>query len=127
PHAVAAAHVAAPRLLAAADVDDVGIARRHGHGADRAAELAVADVLPGLARVLRLPHAAARAAEVVDVAIARDAADRPHAPAAERTDETPLERLEQNLGHRAFRILRGRGCGLGLARQGDQVGDEDEK
>ena len=70
PDAVAVRDVAAHRHLAAAGVDDVGVPVGDRDGADRAAEEAVRDVLPGAAAVGRLPHAAAGAAEVVGVAVA---------------------------------------------------------
>src|SRR2546426_3894446 len=63
--AVPRGHVAAQRLLAGPDVHDVGIRFGDGHRADRAgAELAVAQGPPRQAAVGRLPHAAARGAEV---------------------------------------------------------------
>jgi hypothetical protein len=74
PHAVAVRDVAAHGLLAGADVDHVGVPLGDGHGADRAAEEAVRDVLPGVAAVLGLPHAAACGSEVVGVAVAHEAA-----------------------------------------------------
>ena len=50
PHAVAVRDVAADRLLAAADIDHVRVRLGDGDGADRAAEEAVRDVLPGACR-----------------------------------------------------------------------------
>src|SRR5439155_7819018 len=75
PHAVAMRDVAAQRILAAADVDDVRIRRRDLDGADRPAEIPVRDGSPGVAAVGALEHAAARRAEVVLVGTRRAAHD----------------------------------------------------
>ena len=68
--------------LAHADVNDVGVRRCDGHGADRAGfEETVGDVFPIGARVFRFPDAAARRTEVESLAILWDAGDR-RGPAA---------------------------------------------
>ena len=64
PHAVAVRHVAADGFFAGADVDHVRVGVADGDGADRAAEEAVGNVLPGGAAVGRAPDAAAGRAEV---------------------------------------------------------------
>ena len=75
-HADAVGVLAADVGLAGADVDDVGIGRSHGDGADGADGNAfVGDGKPGAAGVLGLPHAAADRAEIKGVrlvGVARD-------------------------------------------------------
>ena len=117
PHAVAAADVAAPRLLAAADVHDARVARRDGDGADRTAERAVADVAPRRAAIGRLPDAAAARPHVVRAALAGDAGHGGDAAAAERPDEAPLQRRQQVVRHRAARFLRGQARQRGQDRE----------
>ena len=82
--AVAGHDVAADVGLAGADVDDVGIGRRDGDGADGRGRLIVEDRLPGEAAVGRLPDAAGRRGRVVDHRIAGDAAGPADAAAGRR-------------------------------------------
>jgi hypothetical protein len=65
PHSVAVRHVAANRILAAADPDYIGILLVDGNGADAAAEVGVAHRYGGLAAVGGFPDTTARGAEVV--------------------------------------------------------------
>ena len=58
-------------------------------------EEAVGDVLPVRAAVGRLPDAAARRAEVEDLLVDGIAGDGDDAPAAERPDQAPFERVEE--------------------------------
>ena len=94
-HAVALGDVGAHVGLAAADVDHVRIRRRHGQRADRADRLPVEDRQPRAASVDRLPHPAVHAAEVEMLRFARHAAHGEHAAAAERSDQAPVQILEE--------------------------------
>ena len=68
-------------------VDDVGVSRRHFQRANRrSGQVAIADVLPVLPGISGLPDAAADAAEVEGVLIARIAGDSDDASAAEGSD-----------------------------------------
>ena len=60
PHAVAVRDVAADRILASADIDDVGRRGRDFDGADGAAEVSVGHRRPGLSAIHTLEHSAAR-------------------------------------------------------------------
>ena len=101
--------VAADTPLAHAGVEHVGVRLADRDRPHRAgAELAVGHVRPRHAAVDALPDAAARAAEVVDVALAHHAGHRGHAPAAQRTDVAPFETGELGL---VEGIHRARGLG----------------
>src|SRR5260370_40621378 len=67
--AVAGGEVRALQPFAAAYVDDVGIGRRNGDGADRARVLIVEDRLPGAARVRGLPYAAVNPRHVQNIGL----------------------------------------------------------
>ena len=70
--AVAVGDVDADRRLAGAGVDDVPVGGRHGQRPDRSGrEEAIGDVLPELAGVVALPHAAGDGAEVEDRLVLR--------------------------------------------------------
>jgi hypothetical protein len=91
-HAVAVRGVAADRLFAGADVDDVRIGLGDGDRADRAGpEILVGDDLPVRAAVARLPDAPARRAEVEGARIVAHARDRRDATAPERPDRPELD------------------------------------
>ncbi len=96
PDAVAVRHVAADRLLAAADVDHVRIPGANGNRADRAAEEAIGDVPPRAAAVLGLPYTAAGRAHVVGLTVGGNPGDRSAASAAVRADLAPFERGERS-------------------------------
>ena len=93
--AVAGGEVGALQALAAADVDDVGVRRRDGDGADRAARLVVEDRRPDAAGVVGPPDAAVVHADVEDVRLAGDADRGDGASAAERADAPPAQLLEK--------------------------------
>ena len=82
------------------------VGRRDRERADRADRRRVEDRLPGAPGIARLPHTAVHRAEVEMSRLGGHAGDREHAPAAERSDRAPLERLEEcreRLGRRARR------------------------
>src|SRR6185437_4474503 len=90
--AVARLDVAANLGLAHADVNDVRIALRHGDRADRRApDLPVGDVGPALTAVGRLPQAATRGAEIADLGLTADAADRDRSATALGAEAPPAE------------------------------------
>src|SRR5436190_18154246 len=74
--AVAGGQVWALQALAAADVDDVGIRRGYGEGADGAGRLVIEDGCPGMAEVGGLPDSAIVDADIEDVRLGRDAGRR---------------------------------------------------
>src|SRR4029077_4063375 len=93
---VAMGDVAADAALAHPRVDDVGVRLRdrdRAHGAR--AELAVGDVAPADPAVRRLPDAAARAAEVIDIRLIAQAGYRDHAPATVGADGAPAQAAQQ--------------------------------
>ncbi len=94
--AVAVRHVPADARFAGAGVHDVAVGRGDVDRADRGGlEEAVGDVLPVGAAIRRLPHAAGAGAEIERHRVGRMAGDGHGAAAAEGTDGTPGERLEQ--------------------------------
>ena len=95
PHAVAVRDVAANRILAAADVDDVGRRRRDFDRADRPAEIFVGDRRPGLAGVDRLEDAAAGRAHPEFILARGVAGDGDRAAAAIRADLAPSQTGER--------------------------------
>ncbi len=95
PHTVAEGDIAAHGFFAAAHIDDVVVVLRHRHRADGAAEVTVGDVFPGLAAVFGAPHAAAHAAEIEEVGLARHAGYGRRTTAPKRPDAAPLHRLVQ--------------------------------
>ncbi len=123
PHPVARGDVAAHRLLAGAGVDHVGVPLGDRHGADRAAEEAVRDALPGVAAVRRLPHPAAGRAEVVEVGLARHPGHRCRPATPVGPDLAPVEAREEG------RVHDGLGLGrrlLGLGAGGFEAGNEEQ-
>src|SRR5262249_33643032 len=93
PDAVADLDVAANVGLAAADVHDVGVRRRHGDGAGAGQLDVYRDGLPGVAAVLGLPHAAGGRGGIIDVRIAGHAAGAADAAAGGGADVAELEFL----------------------------------
>src|SRR5439155_25758411 len=89
--AIADGQVGALEALAAADVEDVGVGRRYGQGADGAGGLVVEDGVPGAAGVGGLPDTAVVDADVEDVGLAGDADGADGAPAAEGADHAPAQ------------------------------------
>src|SRR5205085_10899641 len=92
---VAGREIAPDRRLPGADVDDVGIGRCDGDGADRPGrEVLVRRRLPGQTAVGGLPDAAPRRPHVVDTRLVEHAGDGRHTPSPEWTHQTPGEREE---------------------------------
>src|SRR5262249_34027170 len=91
PDAVAMRDVAADSLLAAANVNNIRVGLADGHGADRAAEEAVGDVVPGGAAVAGAPDAATSGPKVEQIRLARHAGDRSAAAAAKWPDQAVAE------------------------------------
>ncbi len=89
-HAVADGEIGPDDARAAADVDDVGVRRRHRDGADRAGGLVIEQRRPRRAEVRGAPHAAVIEADVEDVGLAGDAGERARASRARRTDRAPV-------------------------------------
>ena len=87
--AVARREIGALKSFTAPDVDDVGIRRRDGDGANRAGRLVVEDGRPGTTKVVRLPDAAVDGADVEDVRLIRDADRGLGAARAMRADHAP--------------------------------------
>ena len=86
--------------LAGADINDVGVRRRDGNGADRAGGLVVEDRPPGAAGVGGLPDAAVHDAHVEGVRLAGHALDRFGAAGAVRPDVAPAQFSETSRGRR---------------------------
>src|SRR5260370_7676900 len=95
--AVAGAEVRALQPFAAAYVDDVGIGRRNGDGADRARVLIVEDRLPGVARVRGLPYAAVDRGHVENIGLVRHASEGHGAPAPKQANAPPPHFGKQHL------------------------------
>ena len=89
-HAVAHGEIGPDDARAGADVNDVGIGRRHGDGADRAGGLVVEQRRPGGAVVGGAPDAAVIEADVEDVGLAGHAGEGARAPGAGRADRAPV-------------------------------------
>ena len=89
-HAVADCEVGADDSRAGADVDDVGIGRRDGDGADRAGGLVIEQRRPGGTVVGGAPDAAVVEADVEDVGLAGHAGKRAGASGARRPDGAPV-------------------------------------
>ncbi len=120
--AVARRHVAAHLRLPGPDIDHVGVRRRHGDGADRAGrEVAVRERFPAGAGVVRLPHAAAGAAEIERRRPAPHAGDRAHPPAAVGTDVAEAHAAEA-ASVEAGRVGGGR-AKSGRAKRGEAQGE----
>ena len=80
-------HVAADLRRSRAHVHYIRIRNRYLHRADRGhREIVVGNILPAVARVRRLPHAAARRPHVKGVGLRRHARHRRHPAAPHRTD-----------------------------------------
>src|SRR3989449_2892948 len=90
-HAVAVRDVAADRVLAGADVHDVGVRLAHPERPDGAAEVLVCHRQPGVAAIRRLEDAAARGPHPEFVGTGGRAGHGDRAPAPEDPDLPPLE------------------------------------
>ena len=91
------------QAFAAGDINDVGIRRCYGDGANRLRRFVIEDGRPGAAVVIRLPYAAVDLAYVEDIGLARDASCGAGAASAKRADHAPMEILISILGN----LLRG--------------------
>ena len=97
-HAVAGGQVGPLLRLAGADVDHVGIGRRHGQRANRAGRRRIEDRQPRAPGVGGLPDAAVDDADVEGVRLAGHAVERLGAAGAMRADVSPLQFAEQRPG-----------------------------
>ena len=100
--------------LAAADVEDVRVRRRHGNPADRLRRLFVEDRRPRLPVIGGLPDAAIVDADIEDVRLLNDAGGADCAAAAEGPDRPPLQpavhcRINRVRGVRLYADHNGRG------------------
>ena len=105
-NAVANGEIGAMQAFAAADIDDIGIGRSDGDGANGLRGLIVEDRIPGAAVVVGLPHAAVDLAHIENVGLAGHAGGSARAPAAERTDHAPAHFLVSAFGN----LREGSGC-----------------
>ena len=103
---VAVADIAPQVALAAPDIDHVVVGRGDRHCADGGDGLLVEDGLPRAARVIGLPDAAGRSAEVEDVGLARNAGDGHRPAAAEGADVAPVHGAERRLRNGRTRLSR---------------------
>ena len=110
-HAVAHGEVGPDDSRAGADVDDVGVRRRHRDGANRAGGLVVEERRPGGAVVGGAPDAAVVEADVEHVGLARRTGERPRASGPRGSDRAPM-----HLGGDVGRLGGGAG-GLGQQRR----------
>src|ERR1700722_20551917 len=98
-NAVADGKIGAVQSLAAGGINNVGIGRGNGDGADRLSRLVVEDGIPGAAVVVGLPHAAVYLRHIVDVRLAGNAGGGPGAAAAKWADHAPVQLLIGVLGN----------------------------
>src|SRR6516165_7483165 len=97
PHPFAMGDIPADGLLAAADINYVGVRFTDGHRADRPAKGLVGDVLPACAAVGCPPNASTGAAEIEEKRLAGDSRDCRRTSAAKRADQPITERTEERL------------------------------
>ncbi len=83
--------VVARLRLAGTDIESVRVRRRDGERADRGGRAVLKLRLPGLARIVRLPDAAAGPAEIEGVGLRRHAFHRRRPTAAKRPELAPME------------------------------------
>src|SRR5450756_1922714 len=95
-------HVAANRILAGADINDVGIRLAHADRADRAAEILVGDRCPGDSAVGRLEDSAPRRSEVVLIGTLARSGYRDRSSSPKRADLAPAQ------GGEGTGVVRGR-------------------
>ena len=98
-NAVADGKIGAVQSLAAGGINNVGIGRGNGDGADRLSGFVVEDGGPGAAVVVGLPHAAVYLRHVIDVWLAGNAGDGARAAAAEWANHAPVQFLISILGN----------------------------
>src|SRR5690348_8144284 len=82
-------------LLAGADVDDICVRKREGHGSHRSDVLSVENRFPDDSAVSCLPHAAARRSDVIDRWISGNACYCRDASCSVGTNQTPAHRAEE--------------------------------
>jgi len=105
--AVTMGHVAADAGFAGADVEHVGIGRRHGNRADGGSvQIAVGDVAPGDTAIDGLPDAAGTGAVVEGQRLGRVAGHRHHAPGPVRPDQPPAHEAGKGIVQRCFFTCR---------------------
>src|SRR5271157_610248 len=90
-HAIAHRKVGSLQAFAATHIDDVGVGRRYGYGADGAGGLVVEDRLPGETVIVALPHPAVVDPDVKDVGLVGNARSANGAATAERPNRPPLQ------------------------------------
>ena len=86
------------QAFAAANVNDVGIGRRHGNRANGFGGLAVKHGIPGAAVIVRPPHASVDRTHVKNVGLARHAASSARPASARGTDHAPAHFLVRGFG-----------------------------
>ena len=122
--AAAGRDVAADGVGAGADVEDGRVGGRHRDGADRAdGDAVVGDVLPRLARALRLPDAAAGGTEVEGVRLGAYAGDGGDTTAPEGAQFTEAEGLEFGRGDLPLGRVGGVEGGLRRGLRGGRAGE----
>lgn len=106
-HTLAGQHSISRSGIACANINNLRIRGRDGHCADIVAlEIFVGDVLPAVAVVITLPHAAARRAHVKNIRLVGDARDRGDAPAGIGADAAPVQsvgKFARRGGRRKYR------------------------
>src|SRR5208282_6501588 len=100
-YAVADGEIGAMQTLSAGDINDVGIGRGNGNGADRLRGLVFENGTPGPAVVVRLPNPTVYLANVENVGLAGDSSSGAGAAASKWAHHAPVQVL---VG--AFRSLR---------------------
>ena len=108
------------QAFTAGDINNVGIRRRYGDGADRLRGLVVEDRSPGAAVVVRLPYSAVDLAYVENVWLAGNAGGGARAAAAKRADHAPTQFLVGVLGN-LLRDTRPDGTARVTRRRRDEI------
>src|SRR5207302_232874 len=93
-YSVADGEIGSMQPFTTADVDDVGVARRHGDRADGLRRLIVENWIPCAPGVVALPHAAVDFRDIENHWRAGDARDGARAAAAKWADHAPAHFLE---------------------------------
>jgi len=89
--AIADGQIGTLEAFATGNVDDVGIGRSDGDGADGAGVLMIKDGIPGAAEIVSFPDAAVDGADVEDVRLRRDTGEGAGAAATDGADGAPIE------------------------------------
>src|SRR5580704_9274009 len=85
--------IGAVQAFAAGHINDIGIRRGDGNGADRLRRLVVEDRVPSATVVIRFPNSAVDLAHVENIGLAGDASGSTSAPAAKGADHPPMQFL----------------------------------